>query len=579
MQNPQPQGIPAKVYQGKGFTGVAPAQRRPGIPHPGLARGAGRVAKHELSSDAPQWGWHQRGPIAPPPKPKGSVKKNGGGTEEATPELADVTMIGRTLQSVSDILSEHAKEHHDLDKKKSKKTSFAQRGRALQPGRKPHGQTKPRQQRGTAHGQRIAKHETGEPHDDCETITRRVAKHQTEVNPAHSHGPQGSATSYAARSEAGREQARQESRRRPRQHNSEDEGLQIAREKRRMQKQHPDEYPEEWGPDELYQKIGEKTAEIKKELSRPAARSPKPGMTVHPPKETHGGEHVHALPGMRRYAHEHGPQSHLQGWGQSPDSLAKAREEIGEIQKAVGGCPAGFHKHEPYDYCHPTKRAHRGETRMKPAGGIDDAHGVIDQAMVQAHAIGSKSAMEAFGQVKEALGKLGGDPERAFKALSMWRDVFTQHVRSVSDPRQRMAMSMVADVLGRAAAKVKPKPEEAAHADVQRMDDKQLAKHYDALVDYLKGDQAKQLAPKVHQEYIDRLKAVNAEQGRRSQQHPTSEPSGAEGYKSRYQGKFGSWDTDDLKGYAARVGDDPSSDARARLKEAAEELKRRGGHS
>lgn len=329
VQNPQPQGIPARVYQGKGFTGVAPAEKRPGAPHPGLARGAGRfqkherltvphthlkdlplrtlpevnppkpVKKHELSADAPQWGWHPRGPQASP-KP---VKKNGGGVEEATPELADVTMIGRTLQSVSEILSEHAQEHHDLDKKKSKKPSFAQRGHAVQPGRKPHGQVKPRQQRGAAHGQRVVK-------------------------------------------------------------------------------QRPDEYPSEWGPKHLYEKI---------------------------------------------------------------------TDEVATVAKAVG-CPAGQHSHDPYPMCHDIRRRHQGVTRVPVAGGMEDAYGVLDRAVVQARAVGAKRLATLLDQAKA---HLPDDPVGAYKNLAGIAQGYTQAAQETSDPAKRMRLLTVAEIARRAAGKIK----------------------------------------------------------------------------------------------------------------------------
>ena len=765
VQNPQPQGIPAKVYQGKGFSGVAPAQprRQLAAPHPGLARGPGRVGKqhfvpspadpkrgelpkkpsaeeryagrapgdtskppsgwagsrfnprnkpmkkheteenpehshdptkegggaegkkkddlktyrvhfgyveytvkgpeqqtstknvkaknekdarkqildyykknrpyvarvaewhdtrtlralekHELSADAPKWGWHPRGPQAKQ-KP---VKKNGGGTDEATPELADVTMIGRTLQSVAEILSEHAQEHHDLDKKKSRRSTKI---KGVKPSRKPHGQTKPRQQRGTAHGQRLAKHETeenpshshdprkseseaeadrrlhtaifdpkperggraeyepitkfgrtarehrhhgvahdhkggtfvhsheekaegvkrpilgpgpqsvsgprssyplkkhetGALHDDCETILSRVEKHVSDLNPEHSHSPYGSAQSYAARRAETHDRARTAQRlqsQRDKIH-GDIERRRDAREKRRrhLDKQHPDEYPQEWGPKHLYQKIAEEVEKIDKRLSLEPLK-PKPPSASH----RHVGKPRPDVPPAVSRTHEvppYGTRAH--------ETYQQAHKAIDEIKKAVGGCPAGWHKHEPYDYCHPMKRAHRGETMMKPAGALEDAHGVLDEAVVQARALGVGGLERVLANFKEGL-KDTRDPADAYKRLAGAAARIEQHAKDRimagkdDSPQERMQTKVVVDILRRAASKVKPKPEagDQAHADVPRMDDKKLSRHYDALVNYLKGDRARQLAPDVHQEYIDRLKAVNAELGRRAQ--------------------------------------------------------------
>ena len=149
-------------------------------------------------------------------------------------------------------------------------------------------------------------------------------------------------------------------------------------------------------------------------------------------------------------------------------------------------------------------------------------------------------------------------------------------------PQERMQTKVVVDILRRAASKVKPKPEagDQAHADVQRMDDKKLSRHYDALVDYLKGDQAKQLAPDVHQEYIDRLKAVNAELGRRETGKVKSKQPAPEAERLR------TWDAKELvenyQKLARRVQEHEREGQRAdpifyaRGKAIGAELKRRG---
>ncbi len=767
IQNPQPQGIPAKVYQGKGFKGVAPAQKPGGAPHAGWQRGGGRFGKqidprrpvrerpiitrtpemerswasmspeeHKVHHDAAMRAWSSK------PEP---VKKDGG-VEEATPELADVTMIGRTLQSVSEILSEHAKEHHELDKKKGRKQSFAQRGRPAQPGRKPHGQVKPRQQRGTAHGQRVAKQrfapspadpKRGELPKPPKTTPEHglgagwqhshgsasgswqhghafgahpnrkggtVAKHETEENPEHSHDPTGGGGGYKrepaygirwteynrqdrrvtrekiftsskardrfissledkpnfssiesyldedgdvqkqlptpermssahrARGDAFRPESvepySQSHGGRPHFHAQgtgrpydwrHDRGYEYTSnvsethapgdkhhpsppaartdKPRRLsggfsmhgpvRKQHPDEYPEEWGPKHLYQKIGEKTAEIKKTLNKHElgmTHSHEPAQTRSAPTAQHGGpkphEHHSGLPHAYTHAHSRTRRPHadpyspttskalssprrtltdeeiyrpIHGRGayeqtgaapkkpkkgsvhpalsrtheappygtQAHETWQKTQKALGEIQKAVGDCPAGWHKHAPYDYCHPTKRAHRGQTRMKPAGGLDDAHGVIDQAIVQAHAIGSKVAVEAFGQIKDALSEFD-NPAKAFKVLSIWQNFYTNTAKSVSDPRQRMAMSMVAVVLRNAAAKVKPKPGQNLAETYRKWDTKTLVESMNEIAEHIESYSKE--GEHVESFWPERLKAIKAEIHRRGQEEQRNEP-------------------------------------------------------
>lgn len=718
VQNPQPQGIPPKVYQGKGFSGVAPAEKHPGVQHPGLARGAGRFQKHETEEN-PEHSHDPTGDGAAPDREKERmdarikrwdalqklpkyevfaiyhrssrvtglsenepkrdmiaaivdaelperkrlvprrrriakhelepVKKNGGGTDEATPELADVTMIGRTLQSVSEILSEHANEHHDLDKKKSRKPSIP-RGPG-KPGKKPHGQVKPRQQRGMAHGQRLAKHETEEnprhshnprkaeseadanrrlhtaifdpkpdEHDgpaEYEPITKfgRTARehrhhgvahdhkggtfvhsHEEKAQPiakqlhghsfAHPADPStGYAQTYTHRAHSHGAGTDPHHHYNSSQHQSAQAAYHTATphpkatEMSGMQKQHPDEYPQEWGPKHLYQKIAEEVEKIDKRLSLEPLK-PKPPSASH----RHVGKPRPDpdVPPAYRYTHE-APPSGTRAY----ETWRQTQKALGEIKKAVGGCPAGWHRHEPYDYCHPMKRAHRGETMMKPAGALEDAHGVLDEAVVQARALGVGGLERVLANFKEGL-KDTRDPADAYKRLAGAAARIEQHAKDRimagkdDSPQERMQTKVVVDILRRAASKVKPKPEagDQAHADVQRMDDKKLSRHYDALVDYLKGDQAKQLAPDVHQEYIDRLKAVNAELGRRETGKVKSKQPAPEAERLR------TWDAKELvenyQKLARRVQEHEREGQRAdpifyaRGKAIGAELKRRG---
>lgn len=193
---------------------------------------------------------------------------------------------------------------------------------------------------------------------------------------------------------------------------------------------------------------------------------------------------------------------------------ARAQKEISGLDKLVkaAGCPAGQHKHAPYDYCHPTDRAHRGYTDEEPAGGLEAAHGVLDAAIVEARSAGAAGVADLLGSAKKLLDPKRRNPAGAAIALSKLADTLldtanrykkspNMHIRAKSMPLKsvekviRSAAKKVAEEKPKMGGRQTPGEEgEAAgrreagegpakaDADIKGMDDKSLLKYHDDLM-------------------------------------------------------------------------------------------------
>lgn len=217
-----------------------------------------------------------------------------------------------------------------------------------------------------------------------------------------------------------------------------------------------------------------------------------------------------------------------------------------ELEKAAG-CPAGQHKHAPYDYCHPSDRKHRGYTDEEPSGGMDAAHGVLDEAVAEAQAIRAYGAVKLLRNAKALLDPKRRNPAGAAIALSEMADKLLDTAgRYSKSPNMRvraygMALKKIEKVIRSAAKKAaEEKPRmggrstpgeegeraargEAAtteptkgHEDVQRMSDEELREHQGRLKRYIEEQerQGKEVSPA----FFERGRAVNREVGRRAKE-------------------------------------------------------------
>jgi len=366
----------------------------------------------------------------------------------------------------------------ELDKKKTHKPTI-QRGPA-HPGHKPHGVVKPRQQRGMAHGQRVAKHEAsyshahapdfewehgvkkhdlgGKLHDDCATILQRAS---AELDKARTYLDEGDKPPKGTEPQEGprggryyesRKEIHERARTTQRLQSQRDKihgDIERRREKRetKVKKQHPDEYPEEWG--------------------------------LHEPDNPH----------YRPIQQEKHPVN---------KALDAAREVMGDVEKLIkAGCPAGQHRHDPYDYCHPSDRKHHGYTDEKPSGPMDAAHGVLDAAIAEAQGIGAPKLAEILQEVKGKL-DIEGRPEQAAQQLSAVADSYTEAAaQRLKSPNigirvQALGLKKVADTLRRAAKKLA-----APQATVEPTN--QLAASFDKLMERAAAHDAKGLVAVLRQ--------------------------------------------------------------------------------
>jgi len=164
------------------------------------------------------------------------------------------------------------------------------------------------------------------------------------------------------------------------------------------------------------------------------------------------------------------PSEYPQEWG--PKTLyAKIEEEAAGLEKLLkaGGCPPGFHQHPPYQNCHPADREHEGYSDEQAAGGLEAAHAVIDEAIVESKAAGADMMANQLLMLKRAVDP--HNPKRAYAQLLAAADRFEALAKQCgASPNLKLrGQGMVARALARkvrqAAGKLRPDVGSAERGD------------------------------------------------------------------------------------------------------------------
>jgi len=140
---------------------------------------------------------------------------------------------------------------------------------------------------------------------------------------------------------------------------------------------------------------------------------------------------------------------------------AFTRDEISILTRLMKACPAGQHKHQPYDYCHPIDHKHRGYTDEEPEGEIEAAHSVLDIALGDARGMGAQPIVEALEGIKTELTGMELPEAKAFLKEEALRFERAEQ-RMKGSPRARVrvlaaAHRFVKQKLKQAAMRLEPK--------------------------------------------------------------------------------------------------------------------------
>lgn len=202
---------------------------------------------------------------------------------------------------------------------------------------------------------------------------------------------------------------------------------------------------------------------------------------------------------------------------------ALTQGEVSALDKLVkaGGCPAGQHKHAPYDYCHPTERAHRGYTDEEPSGELDAAHGVIDTALGDARGMGAQPVVDALERIKNVLTGMELPEAKMFlKEQAIRFERAEQRLKGSPRARVRVlaaAHRFVKQKLKQAAMRLQPStPAEEgeragkADADIRGMSDDDLADELKRLKQYM-HDKGHGMKPATYEAFTDRGTALQRE--------------------------------------------------------------------